>query len=95
MSFGWMFDGLDSASAGFSVLDSFVCAAGAAINKSYASDVLRYANHIGLFITPAGGTADHELYAYPTLAAALGGSGSASVTGTGGSTAFLVLVFIR
>lgn len=96
MSFGWFLDGLDSSSAGFSVLDSFVCTPYENINKSYSTDVLKFANHIGLFITPSGVTNDFDLYAYPSLSASLDkASGQASVAGPGGGTWFLVVVFIR
>jgi hypothetical protein len=96
MSFGWFLDGLDSASAGFSVLDSFVCTPFEGINKSYSSDVLKFASHINLFITPSGVTNDYDLYAYPALTASLDkANGLASVIGPGGGTWFLVVVFIR
>lgn len=94
MNFGWMFDGLDSSTAGFSVLDSFTCAPSEVIDKSYASEALKFARFIDVFVTPSTGTVEYMLHDYPSITATLAG-GEASVTGVGGSATFLVVVFIR
>ena len=96
MSFGWFLDGFDSTSAGFSVLDSFTVTATQSISKSYSTDVLKYATKIKLFIMLSSGAPDNTLYDYPTLSASLDSvAGTASVSGTGGSYSFFVVVFIQ
>ncbi len=96
MSFGWFLDGFDSGSAGFSVLDSFTVGAGAAVNKTYNSAVLKYANQVRLFVMLSSGAPDYTLFDYPSLAASLNAAnGSASVSGSGGSASFFVVVFIQ
>ena len=96
MSFGWFLDGFDSASAGFSVLDSFTIGVGASVSRSYSTDVLKYANTIKLFIMLSSGAADYTLYDYPNLGASLDSvHGTASVSGSGGSASFFVVVFIQ
>lgn len=96
MSYGWLLDGFNSNSAGFSVLDSFTVAAGIAVNKTYTTDVLKHANSIRLFTVIAAGSSDYTLYTYPTLTTSFDKTnGIASVTGNGGSYPFFVVVFIQ
>jgi hypothetical protein len=96
MSFGWFLDGFDSASAGFSVLDSFTVGASAGVSKAYSTDVLKYATQIKLFVMLGSGSDENTLYDYPTLSASLDSiNGTASVTGTGGTYTFFVVVFIQ
>jgi len=96
MSYGWLLDGFNSNSAGFSVLDSFTVAASISVNKTYTSDVLKHANSIKLFIVIAEGSSDHTLYSYPTLTTSFDKiNGIARVTGNGGSYPFFVMVFIQ
>ena len=96
MSYGWLLDGFDSASAGFSVFDSFIIQAKAGVSKYYQSNVLKHANIIRLHITLGPNPPDYQLFDYPVLNATLNAAnGSASVTGTGGSHAFYVLVLLQ
>ena len=96
MSFGWLFDGLDSSSAGCSVLDSFVVPAGGSVNKFYSTDVIKFAHSIHVSITPQDAMTDYALYTYPSATTSINpATGNAGVLVTGGSLNFLVVVFIR
>lgn len=96
MSFGWFLDGLDSASAGCSVLDTFFVAAGEAVSKSYATDVLKFAKQISVSIVPYDVITEHALYNYPSLVALLNSAvGTATISGSGGSLTFMVVVFVQ
>jgi len=96
MSFGVLFDGFDTSSAGFSVLDSFTVDTSASVSKSYSTDVLKYANQIKLFMILAAGADEYTLYDYPSLSASLDNvHGTALVNGVGGSYPFFVVVFIQ